>query len=246
MIKKIILLILGVFDFFYQRKIIHFFKEKNIRELNCVIDIGAHKGETIKLLLKYFKVNKIISFEASPKNFEYLKKTKKKVDKKYPKTDLIIENIALGSNEKQVAFKQFYESSSSTISDIDEGSSYYKKKFKLLNFFGKTNNFDTIKLNTKKLINYINQKKIYQIDLLKIDTEGFEFEILKGLEDKIKLVKIIMFEHHYDNMIKKNYTFLDINAHLKNNKFKKVLKLKMPFRKTFEYFYFNEDQNWKK
>ena len=120
MIKKIILLILGVFDFFYQRKIIHFFKEKNLHELNCVFDIGAHKGETIKLLLKYFKINKIISFEASPKNFEYLKQTKKKVDKKYPKTDLIIENIALGSNEKQVAFKQFYESSSSTISDIDE------------------------------------------------------------------------------------------------------------------------------
>ena len=52
-----------------------------------------------------------------------------------------------------------------------------------------------------------------------------------------------MFEHHYDNMIKKNYTFSDINAHLKNNNFKKVLKLKMPFRKTFEYFYFKEDPN---
>ena len=243
MIKKIILIILGVFDFFYQRKIIRFFKDKNIHEFNCVLDIGAHKGETIQLLLKHFKINKIISFEASPKNFEFLKKTKKKLDKKYSKTDLIIENIALGSNEEQVTFKQFRESSSSTISNIDEGSSYYKKKFKLLNFFGKTNNFEIINLNTQKLINYINQKKIYQIDFLKIDTEGFEFEILKGLEDRIKLVKIIMFEHHYDNMIKKNYTFSDINAHLKNNNFKKVLKLKMPFRKTFEYFYFKDDPN---
>ena len=172
-------------------------------------------------------------------------KNEKKLDKKYSKTDLIIENIALEEWGK-VTFKQFRESSSSTISNIDEGSSYYKKKFKLLNFFGKTNNFEIINLNTQKLINYINQKKIYQIDFLKIDTEGFEFEILKGLEDRIKLVKIIMFEHHYDNMIKKNYTFSDINAHLKNNNFKKVLKLKMPFRKTFEYFYFKEDPNWKK
>ena len=196
--------------------------------------------------MKNFKINKIVSFEASPKNFEYLKQSKKKLEKKYPKTELIIENIALGSNEKNVTFKQFYESSSSTISDIDEGSSYYKKKFKFLNFFGKTNNFEIIKLNTKKLISYINQKNIHHIDFLKIDTEGFEFEILKGLEDKIKLVKIIMFEHHYDNMIKKNYTFSDINDHLINNNFKKVLKLKMPFRKTFEYFYFYEDQNWKK
>ena len=38
---------------------------------------------------------------------------------------------------------------------------------------------------------------------MKIDTEGYEYEILLGLENKIKLVDIIMFEHHYDNMIKK-------------------------------------------
>ena len=46
---------------------------------------------------------------------------------------------------------------------------------------------------------------------MKIDTEGYEFEILLGLESKIQLVDIIMFEHHYDNMIKKSYTFEDIN-----------------------------------
>ena len=37
---------------------------------------------------------------------------------------------------------------------------------------------------------------------ISVDTEGSEFEILKGLEDKIKDVGIIYFEHHYDLMLK--------------------------------------------
>ena len=76
-----------------------------------------------------------------------------------------------------------------------------------------------------------------KIDFIKIDTEGYEYEILKGLRDKMNNVGIIMIEHHYDDMIKKNYTFRDINALLKVNSFAQIYKSKMPFRKTFEYIY---------
>ena len=50
-----------------------------------------------------------------------------------------------------------------------------------------------------------------------------------------------MFEHHYDNMIIKNYTFRDINNYLKINNFNQIYKSKMPFRKTFEYIYKREE-----
>ena len=49
-----------------------------------------------------------------------------------------------------------------------------------------------------------------------------------------------MFEHHYDDMLQKNYTFSDIHNLLKDKKFKQIFKVKMPFRKTFEYVYINE------
>ena len=75
------------------------------------------------------------------------------------------------------------------------------------------------------------------ISFLKIDTEGYEYKILKGLKQKIKLIDTIMFEHHYDNMIIKGYTFADINSFLKKNNFRQIYKSKMPFRKTFEYIY---------
>jgi len=50
-----------------------------------------------------------------------------------------------------------------------------------------------------------------------------------------------MFEHHYDNMIKKGYTFTDINKLLIKNHFKKIYKSRMPFRKVFEYIYKKEE-----
>ena len=46
-------------------------------------------------------------------------------------------------------------------------------------------------------------------------------------------IKFIYFEHHYDDMIQKNYTFKDINKILINYGFKKVFKSKMYFRKSF-------------
>ena len=89
------------------------------------------------------------------------------------------------------------------------------------------------------LKNYIVINKINKIDLLKIDTEGFEFDVLSGLEDEIKKVRYIFFEHHYDAMYKKNYTYSDISKLLKYNNFKMLHKNKMPFRKTFEYLWGN-------
>ena len=82
--------------------------------------------------------------------------------------------------------------------------------------------------------------KIETIDFLKIDTEGYEYEILLGLKNKLKNVKLLMFEHHYDNMIKKNYTFNDMYELLISNNFKIIFKAKMPFRKTFEYICINK------
>ena len=151
-----------------------------------------------------------------------------------------MENIALGAEDKIIEFKQFNESSSSTIKLVDEESKYYKRKFRLINFLSNKKTYQKLEIKISRLKDYIEKNNIEKIDFMKIDTEGYEFEILLGLENKIKLVDIIMFEHHYDNMIKKNYTYNDIHELLIKNNFKKIYKSKMPFRKTLEYIYINE------
>ena len=237
MIQKIILWALSLFDHFYQKKWIKFLKKNKYDKFKLLIDIGAHKGESIELFSKNFIIKKIISFEASPINFEYLKKKIEKNKQGYNNTEIVLENIALGAEDKIIEFNQFDESSSSTIKEVDEESKYYKRKFRLINFLNNKETYQKLKIKIYKLKDYIEKYSIKKIDFMKIDTEGYEFEILLGLEDEIKLVDIIMFEHHYDNMIKKGYTFEDINELLVKNNFNKIYKSRMPFRKTFEYIY---------
>ena len=239
MIKKIVLIFIDFFDFFHKKKIINFLKNKNLNYFPTVFDVGAHKGESINLFLSNFKVDKIISFEASPVNFFLLKKKEKLLKKKFNKSKILLENIAIGSAKKNVILNQFKESSSTTISEINKNSSYFKKKFKFLNFFKNNEIFYPIEIETENLDTYMENNNINFIDFLKIDTEGYENEILLGLKQKLSKVKIVMFEHHYDNMINKNYTFRDINKILIKNNFKMIFKAKMPFRKTFEYIYIN-------
>jgi len=241
MIQKIILWGLSLFDYSYQKKWIKFLKKNKYNDFKILIDIGAHKGESIKLFSKNFIIKKIISFEASPINFEFLKKKIDENKQKYNNTEIVLENIALGAENKIIEFNQFNESSSSTIKDINKESKYYKRKFRLINFLNNKKTFQKIKIKVLKLKDYIEKNNIKKIDFIKIDTEGYEFEILLGLENKIKLVDIIMFEHHYDNMIKKGYTFENINKLLIKNNFNKIYKSRMPFRKTFEYIYKREE-----
>ena len=91
------------------------------------------------------------------------------------------------------------------------------------------------------LDSYFSEYNLNKIDLIKIDTEGFEYEVLQGLQKNMKNVNYILFEHHYDDMIKKNYKFKDIIKLLKHNNFKLIYKTKMPFRKSFEYIFGKED-----
>ena len=241
MIKKLVLLFLSLFDYFYQKKIIKFLKKNNLSEINLIFDVGAHKGESINLFLKNMKVKNIVSFEASPLNFKFLENNKKNLEKKFPNTKIIIENLALSSDGRVVSFKQFNESSSSTINNINQESRYFKRKFNLLNLRNKKKIYESFKLKTETLDNYMYQNNFNRISFLKIDTEGYEYEILIGLKKRIKSVDTIMFEHHYDNMIIKEYTFSDINYLLKKNDFYQVFKSRMPFRKSFEYIYRRND-----
>ena len=115
--------------------------------------------------------------------------------------------------------------------------SHYTKDQKL------STNKNTYKVQINTLDNYIDEKKILKIDFLKIDTEGYEYEVLNGLKKNFDKVRMILLEHHYDNMIDKGYKFADINSLLIENNFIKVFKWKMPFRKTFEYLYQNRSEN---
>ncbi len=224
-------------DINHKKKIINFFKKKLSHKPIIVIDVGAHKGETISLFSKNFNIRSIDCYEASKKNFVFLENFKKNK----LKSKINIHNLALGAEEKEMDFFQTSESSSSTFCKIDFNSKYFKRKKKILDFFHKENYIvDKQKIKLTTLENEFRKFNYKSIDILKIDTEGFEFDVIKGAKNKIKEIKYIYFEHHFDSMIIKDYKFSQIHDYLTQFNFKKLVKIKMPFRKTFEYIYENK------
>ena len=232
---KFILKILSFFDYFKKKEVINFFKKKITSDIINLIDVGAHHGETIKLFNTKFNIHNIYAFEPSYTNFKVLEKKTKNIKN----TNLRVYNHGIGEIEGLFDFNESDESQSSTLVKINYNSKYYKRKKNLLRFLKKKDLFFNTKVNIKTLSNFFEDQKIDNVEILKIDTEGYDFNVIKSLEKKLSLINYIYFEHHFHNMLIKDYTFTQVHNFLINNGFKKVFKTKMFYRKTFEYIYKN-------
>ena len=233
MFINIIRSLLNFFDIFQKIKIIKFFK-KRLNKSIVFFDVGSHYGETVILFNNQIKVGFFHCFEPSRENFLKMKKI---LQKKKLLSIGKLNNFALGEKSEKKFLNFTKETSSSSLNDFNLSSKYFKNKMKILNIKNVNQYYKKEKILVKKLDDYFEDLNLEKIDILKIDTEGYELNVLKGAINNLKKIKYIYFEHHYDNMIIKNYKFRDINQLLKQNNFYQIYKYKMPFRKTFEYIY---------
>jgi len=228
--------LINVFDLYTERKIFLKLNQLLGKDIKQVIDVGAHRGEFIIKLCKFFKVKNAISFEPNPDVFKILN------DKTFylqSRGILKIFNVGTSEENKIEILNVNIESSSSSINLLNAKSRYFIRKYRILNFFKRKNITKPVEIKVEKLSNILNKLNVEAIDLLKIDTEGYELSSLKGAINNLKNTKAIYFEHHFDDMIIKNYKLSDIHSFLIENNFKKFFKIKMKFRKSFEYIYYN-------
>ncbi len=234
--KVLIKTLLNLFDYFTQEKINSEIKKNlNFNYPINVIDIGSHKGEYISSIKKKFKINRIYGFEPNKEIYEILSNKYKN------QKNIFLYNYGISVNSGEVFLNKNIESSSSSINELNTKSKYYNKKYLLLNFLNLKEVTTKVKINVIRLDQFMVENSIKQVELLKIDTEGFEFNVIKSLGEKISKIKMIHFEHHFDDMIIKNYNLSDIHDYLISNGFIKTFKIKMKFRKSFEYIYLNKN-----
>ena len=227
--------LLDIFDYFTQQKVLKKINDLLGKNFSTLIDVGSHHGEYILSIKKNFYVKDIYGFEPSPITFKILRKNLINFN------EIKIYNFGISDSSGNSVLNQNVETSSSSINYLNKNSKYYKKKYLLFNFLNLKPVTNPINIRTIRLENFINEKKIHKIDLLKVDTEGYEFEVIKGLGENISKIKLIHLEHHFDDMIIKNYKFSDIHNYLKKKNFIKIFKIKMKFRKSFEYIYKNKN-----
>jgi len=140
-----------------------------------IFDIGAYKGDFTKLCLKLWNDTNVVCFEPLKDKYENLEKWSKE-DKRIK----VIHGLLGDENNDNVKFNE----SETASSVLDE---YISKDFKTEYHKMRTLDFCIKEFN----LNIPN--------LVKIDTQGFEFQIISGLLQNLNKVDIIIAElNHID------------------------------------------------
>ena len=178
------------------------------KENPIVFDIGANKGQSIERFNQIF-INPIIY------SFEPIKECFDELIANYG-NDVKIFNLAFGE-KKEIKILRVNKDSGT--------SSFYKINQNYLNLYG-NKEIKQQQVNVNTLDNFVKKNNINNIDLLKIDVQGFEKKILLGAKQILNNVKCIeleiIFTNYYDEkssfkkiedvLAKYNFTLYNISS----------------------------------
>ena len=167
-----------------EKKFIRLIKD----EINLSLDIGANVGNYTKLILQETS-SKVISFEPLPDAYRELEVLKKEFGER-----LETFNIAISNENKR---QELYFGN-----EKSEKASLMKNLEKLS--FVKETNINKISVEVKKLDDLKDILNNEIIDFIKIDTEGYEFEVLDGAKNLLKehQPKFVQIEFNWHQLLK--------------------------------------------
>jgi FkbM family methyltransferase len=146
-----------------------------------IFDVGANEGDWALRVSSYFPNATVHAFEIVPQTYQILH------DQTLGHNNIIINNVGLSNDRKEVELKYFPENSTVT--------SVYNVHY--------PGSSITIKANVMRGDDYAALGRGFHIDLLKIDVEGAEHLVLDGFKDtlKNKRIEVIQFEYGKANIL---------------------------------------------
>lgn len=204
-----------LFADYHHKRIINYFVSY---ELDTLVDVGSHKGEFLKIALKLKSLSKIYCFEPQKKIFLSLKKK----FSKYKKISFF--NLALDRKKTKKFLYINALTSTTTMSTFNKDSKWLKIKNLLSN--SKKNYVEKYKVNTSSLDEILKNKNLKNC-LLKIDVEGFEYNVLKGCREKMREIPYILIENQFGGHYKNN-NYEIVKKYLYKNNYKILKKFLSP------------------
>jgi len=186
---------------------------KLLKDEIIAFDIGANKGQSIDRFNKLFDEKKIHSFE--PIKFEFLN-----LKKKYEsKNNIYLNNFALGDKKEEKYFNVNHYTGSSSFLKTKDNTGWLKLRSKQFNSIPQEFLKDKVKVKIDTIDNYCLENKIENIDIIKIDTQGYEDKVLQGCEQMIEKnkIKFIELEIILSDIYEKTLAISDIENKLKGN-----------------------------
>ncbi len=171
-----------------------------------IFDVGGNKGQSIEKFLKIFDKPIIHSFEPIKTEFDYM------CSKFKNNKNIFLNNFALGDKTEEKEFNVTTKTFNSSFNKINLGTDWLKFRSKQYNVSEEGYVSSVQKVNVIKLDDYCKDNNISVIDLVKIDTQGYEDKVLEGSLNSIKQnkIKAIVTEIMFDNVYDKYFSFSDI------------------------------------
>ena len=145
---------------FFKKKVTEYWLPKEVNP-DVILDIGGNIGVTCIYFSYLFPNAKIHAFEPVKSNFELLKKNTSHLP------NVTLHNIALGNEDKTAdIFMCDDHNNTGGFSLYDRGVDKSEKE----------------QVVVKQTANYLKEQGIDKVDLIKVDTEGAEYDILTSMD----------------------------------------------------------------
>jgi FkbM family methyltransferase len=152
-------------------------------KINCVLDVGAYHGDFARLLRRIGYIGLIISFEPVASNFEVLE------DARVEDAEWRIHRMALGST-KGTAPMQVFKGTTfhSFLPPSDYGLARFPDKLEVERT--ETVQVERLENLLDGLVKDVDHPRIF----LKVDTQGYDLEVIRGLGAKATAVSAVQVE----------------------------------------------------
>jgi len=166
---------------------------KQLTQLNpkCIFDVGANVGDYLERCRQFFPVADIHAFEIAPPVFSKLQ------EKFANRTRVTLNSFGLSDQNSEIEI--FYQEKS------DYKTTAYKEHFDpAYQLPGqKASSLQVISARVIRGDDYVAERGIQFIDLLKIDVEGMEKSVLEGFHKMFSQhrIRLVQFEYNTTNIV---------------------------------------------
>lgn len=186
-----------------------------------LVIIGAHNGLGLEELILEQK-NKVLLIEPVNYNLQSLKNRFKN------KNNMIYENVGVSDEKKQIKFYYVKESSVKKLGK-EWGSGigsfrkkhlldHHRKRFKIIE-----SDLEEVDIKIVVFNDLVEKYNIIEIEYLLIDTEGYDYQIIKSIDfNKTKINKVKFEYKHLDDTFKFDIRLLELREMFNQLNYKEI------------------------
>jgi len=144
-----------------------------------ILDVGSHRGESIDRFKRVFPGMTIHGFEPQSENFNFLS------NKYQGDSSVVLNNCGIGEKAGELEFHSFKKTDVGSFVGIDPDSAWAKVRSREFDTVPDEFETGTYNVPVRTIDDYVKETGIKQINLLKIDTQGFEDDVLRGCKESL-------------------------------------------------------------